>query len=343
MKHPTIKDIAELAGVNKCVVSHVMHNDAYASKIRPETRERILAIAEKIHYRRNQLASATRTGNVDTIAVILDFQRIQNFMPINQVFSGIMLETSRRGYSVKIFSEQTIADTFRKIQESRIDKIICLSVKKELREDVALHAEQDGLKLVFAYEHGHRTFPAVNVDNAEMTGIMVRHLAQCGHTRIGLLCVPHHYCYIADRHEGYLRGMQSCNLSVNPDWIHCQEAVEDAVDHILQLPAPERPTAFVALSDTVAARALTHLQRRACHVPEDFSIIGIGNTEMGLYTPVPLSTMDEHLVDSGVLLVRLLFNEIPECAPDLFHVYHTHAQIIERDTVFQYHQKGGEK
>ena len=95
MKLPTLNDIAREAGLSNCVVSHVLHNDAYASKVRPETRQRILAIAGKLGYRRNTLASATRTGQVNTIAVILNLKHFQTIVPFNQIMAGIVLETTR--------------------------------------------------------------------------------------------------------------------------------------------------------------------------------------------------------------------------------------------------------
>ena len=65
----TLRDIAKLAGVNAGSVSRVLQNHPRARAFRPETRQRILEAAQKLHYRRNELAAAIRTGRNRTVAV----------------------------------------------------------------------------------------------------------------------------------------------------------------------------------------------------------------------------------------------------------------------------------
>ena len=334
MKLPTLNDIAREAGLSNCVVSHVLHNDDYAAKVRPETRQRILAIAEKLGYRRNTLASATRTGRVNTIAVILNLMKYQNITPFNQIMAGIMLESSARRQSVKVFPEDDLEDSFHQIVESRIDKIIMISIEHDLREKAAELADQYSLELVYMYEHGHGRFPAVNTDNAEMTSTAVQYLAERGHSRIGLLCVPHRWHYIEDRHSGYLKGMAQCGLEVDPRWISTTDEIEQAVEQILALPKKERPTAFVALSDSVAMKAQRQAWKMKLRIPEDFSVIGIGDTDGSRLAIVPITTFRETLSESGKLLVRLVLGEKPDIQPDEFNVYRTHAEMIERESVF---------
>ncbi|MBQ9337328.1 MAG: LacI family DNA-binding transcriptional regulator [Lentisphaeria bacterium] len=343
MKLPTIRDIAAEAGVNTCVVSHVLHNDDYAAKVRPETRKRILAIAEKIGYRRNSLAAATRTGQINTIAVILSFSKYQTIAPFSQVMTGIMLEASEHRQSVKIFSEDMLDDSFRQIVEKRISKVIMMSINSELRERAAELADQYSLNLVYAYEHGHGRFPAVNADNVETASNMVRYLAAHGHRRIGLLCVPHHSIYVEDRHNGYLKGMAECGLKTDPRWIRCSDDTLHSLEEIFALPAKQRPTALVALSDGIAAKVQSYAVRSGMDFPKDISVIGIGDTMVSSQLPYPLTTMRESLLETGKLLVRLLMKEPVGIRPDEFNVYHTHAELVERESVFNIKSNGRKK
>ena len=334
MKLPTIKDIAAAAGVNHCVVSHVLRNDSYAAKVRPETRQRILELARKMGYRRNTLASSVRTGQVNTVAVILDFDAFRNIIPANQIVSGIMMETAERGYGVRIFPERDLAGAFRSIVENRIGKVISLSVNREKREKTAELAGKYGLDLVYAYERGHGKFPAVNTDNVEMTSRAVRYLAENGHKRIGLLCSPHALFFQTERHEGFLKGMKECGLKTEPRWIVCAENHDEALDFLLTLPAGQRPTAFVAAVDADGVRALNRAWKRGLRVPEEFSVIGIGDTESARLAVTPLTTFRESLQDTGKLLVRMVLGDKPDFPPDEFNVYRTHAELIERESVF---------
>ena len=334
MKLPTLNDIAKEAGLSNCVVSHVLHDDAYAAKVRPETRRRILEIAERIGYRRNQLASAIRTGQVNTIAVILNLTQYQTIAPFNQIMAGIMLESSVRRQSVKIFSDGDLDDSFHRIVENRIGKVIMMSIEFDLRERAAVLAEKFGIDLVYAYEHGHGNYPAVNVDNADATSKIVHYLAGRGHTRIGLLCVPHRMHYVEDRHAGYLRGMAECGLQADPRRISCSEDIEHALEAMLALSPEERPTALVALSDSVAAKVQAYAIRNSLRFPQDISVVGFGDSDIARQLPFPLTTMRESLPETGQLLVRLLMKESPGTEPDGFNVFHTRAVLVERESVF---------
>lgn len=334
MKRPTMQDIADEAGVNKCVVSHVLHDDAYAATVRPQTRQRILEIAERIGYRLNSLASAIRTGQVNTIAVIVKFDEWRSIVPLNQIMAGIMMETARRKYGVKVFSDDDLDSTFRSIVENRIEKVISMSLDRPSRDKAAELAEKYSLDLVYAYERGHGKFPAVNVDNAEISAEIVHYLFGKGHSRIGLLCVPHRYHYIEDRHSGYLRGMSECGLKVDPLWISCSDDIGQSLEVMLALPQDERPTALVALSDSVAAKVESYAIRHSWRFPQDISVVGIGDFDIASQLSFPLTTMRESLQTTGQLLVRLLMKEPLAMEPDAFNVFHTHAVLVERESVF---------
>ena len=334
VRKATIYDISKSVGVSTCCVSWVLRNHPRSREVGPETRRRILQTADEMGYVCNQLASATSTGKVNTIAVILNFNIMQDQLTANQLMTGIMMETARRGLSVKVFSEDDLDNAFRNIVETRISKVISTSSDALVRQRTAELAEKYGLDLVFCYERGHGKFPAVNTDNVEMTARAVHYLADHGHTRIALLCVPHRCQYVQDRHDGYLLGMAQCGLTVDPRWVSCSDDIDSVLEKMLALPPDRRPTAFVTLADPIAAVAQRCAIKRGLRVPEDFSVIGIGDTESASTAVVPITTFQEILPETGKLLVRLVFGEKPDFPPDEFNVYHTHAELIERDSVY---------
>lgn len=334
-KKVTIRDIAREAGVSVCCVSWVLGNHPRSKVVGEETRRRILDTAARLGYVQNQLAAATRTGQVNTIAVILNFSHWQTVSSPSQIMTGLMMEAAGRKYSVKVFAESDLDESFRTIVENRIGKLISMSVDSQPREKIAEFAEKYALDLVYAYERGHRKFPAVNADNAEMTSKMVHYLAEKGHTRIGLLCVPHRWHYVEERHKGYLLGMEECGLKIDPRWISCSDDIDHAVKKSLALPEKKRPTAFVTLADAVAAKAQSYAIRNGLRFPDDISVIGIGDTDAARQLAYPLTTMREPLQETGKLLVRLVLGEKPDFQPDEYNAYRTHAELIERESVFK--------
>ena len=335
-KKITIYDVAVAAEVSACSVSWVLNDHPRSKAIKQETRERILHNAQKLGYRRNLLASATRTGKVNTIGLIVDFEEIHNVTPLTKIISGIITEASFRSYSVKIFAHKDLVRSFHLIAENCINKVISLSTPHDIREKTAQLAEKYSFDLVFAFEHGHRNFPAVNVDNIAMTSSMVHYLFEKGHRRIGFLGVPHAFHYAKDRRTGYFQGMKECGLEIEQHWISDQGDTEEEINKILALPEKERPTALITAADSIAAKAQKLAWSRNLRIPEDFSVTGIGNMDIARYTFVPLTTVEEFLPDYGSLLIRLILKEEMETIADEYNVYHTRPKIIERESVYDF-------
>ena len=66
----TIKDIANAANVSYSTVSYVLGNRKDTGRISEKTRKLVIKTAEQLGYRKNRLASATRSGKMATVAVI---------------------------------------------------------------------------------------------------------------------------------------------------------------------------------------------------------------------------------------------------------------------------------
>lgn len=340
-KKVTIYDVSEAAGVSACCVSWVLRNHPRSREVSEKTRLRILEAAEKIGYQHNQLASAMRTGKVNTIALLLNFNQIQSLAPVNQIISGIMMETAERRYSVKIFADNELELSLRLIAENQIDKIITLGIQHDKREKIAEFAEKHSMSLAFGYEHGHRNFPAVNINNVDITAKMVHHMAENGHKKIALLCVPHHHYYVEDRHKGYLQGMKECGLTIDPDWVRCSDDIEESVNFMLDLDEERRPTAFIALDDPCAARAQRAAWKRGLRIPEEFSVSGIGDTEGARSALVPVTTVRGAFAEIGQMLVRIVLGDKMDGVPDEFNVFHAYSNIIARKSVYNLNHEGG--
>ena len=169
---------------------------------------------------------------------------------------------------------------------------------------------EKNLRLVYVFEHSNGEFPSVNVDNFAAARLAVRHLAEMGHRRIGLFCVPHRrYHYVNERHDGFLAGMAEAGLEANPEWIVCTDERENAVAKMLSLPERNRPTALFGISDFL----LLHVQRYAflhgIRIPEDLSLVGMGNMEAGNFAVVPLTSIEEDHREFGKVAVRALLDK----------------------------------
>ena len=76
MKKVTIRDVAREAGVSVTLVSFVMNakmgkDGRLDCPVNPDTAERVLQVAKRLGYRRNNAAASLRSGRSHSIAVIV--------------------------------------------------------------------------------------------------------------------------------------------------------------------------------------------------------------------------------------------------------------------------------
>ena len=335
----TLKDIAKLANIDTGAVSRTLRNHPEAQRLRPETRQRIIDIANKLGYKRNTLASAVRTGFLETIAVIGEFDHRTLPFYVAQVISGILSESTLHNYGVKIYSDNDLPDAFAEINSSMIKRVISMSPEYPKREETALLSEQYGMRLVFAHEYSVRNFPAVNVDNFLAAKQAVSHLIQAGHKRIGLLCAPHHFYYQTQRHNGYLQALADAELEVDQDIIFCSDEIEKSLDKMFSLPEKKRPTAIFGLADDLALRTQIYAIKHGLKLPDDLSIFGFGNFEF-CNVLLPLSTIDEQLSTCGEIMVKVLLEKPCGIVADKNNNYLIKPVLISRDSVKQIKMKG---
>ncbi|MDQ0616309.1 DNA-binding LacI/PurR family transcriptional regulator [Arthrobacter globiformis] len=73
MSSPTIRDVAERAGVSLTTVSYVLSGrSGGTTRISPSTQERVMAAADDLGYVPNQAARGMRRGRTDLVAIAIE-------------------------------------------------------------------------------------------------------------------------------------------------------------------------------------------------------------------------------------------------------------------------------
>ena len=127
-KKATVRDVAREAGVSTATVSYIMNNRS-DQKISPETRKKVLQIANLLNYRPSHAAKSLATGrnNIIGIAYCLNPQTPSRNLEITNFANLLFERLNRMKYDV-LFVSPAIADKNILINRN-IDAIIAIDLE----------------------------------------------------------------------------------------------------------------------------------------------------------------------------------------------------------------------
>jgi DNA-binding LacI/PurR family transcriptional regulator len=319
----TLKSVASRAGVSYQTVSKVLNGQI---QVAPETRERILKAAEELGYRPNQIARNMRTQRSLMIGYSwLPTSPNQINQILDQFLTSMAYEAEAAGYHLLPFPFRNgHVDDYRElIDTGRVDGFVISSVEyDDLR--VSLLMERKFPFVAFGRSNSGWDFPYVDVDGAGGLRKATGYLIKQGHRRIGALAWPEDSRVGNDRIAGFFEILQSAGLEVDPRWIERGEGTFEfgyqASRRLLGLPLDERPTALVAMSDTMAIGGIHAAREHQLEVGRDIAIIGFDDAPMSQYLFPPLTTIRQPIREAGRKCVEVLVSLMKGEEPAEKHV-----------------------
>ena len=306
-KQPTLRDVAQLAGVSKATAARVVSGSS--DPIREETRERVNAAVRQLGYERHAIAGSLRSAR--TFMIALSIPDITNpFWP--EVARGIQDTLEESGYTVVMLNndwnmerEQT---HLRRMGQKQFDGLI-------INPTGTLNADLTKLRLPVVVLSSGDSFPdfdTVASDSADAGRMAMEHLIGLGHRRIGLISGQLRRRKSHTHRDTYVRLHREHGLEVDPALMietdFSQESGYHAMKQIIALPQP--PTAVFAVNDILAIGALQAAQEARLNVPDTISIIGMDDIFAAATTYPPLTTIAKPKYDIGLTAATFLLERI---------------------------------
>ncbi len=301
----TIKDVARESGVNISTVSRAL-NDSYG--VHPETREHVIAVAQKLHYRINRVARGLATGRSHTLALIVADIRNPFFAELAR---GAEDAARAGGCDLVLCNSDLNSDKqmqyVQSLLDKRVDGILMSSVSEFTR------SEQDqlaatGVPIVLLNQSAaSKSFSTVSSDNVRGGALAAEYLVRLGHRRIAHVTGPRHHGNLTDRARGFVQKVRSASPSSSVTVLHGENSFAggQALARRLMDKEPDI-TAIFAGNDMMAfgvVRALLEMGRR---VPEDVSLIGFDNVELASVVHPPLTTINQPKYEIGRAATEIL-------------------------------------
>jgi len=172
MKHPTILDVAEEAGVSKSLVSLVMRD---SDRVSASSREAVLEAASKLGYRPNAAARTMVRQRSYVIGVLISNLHNPFFA---DVIDGIDMTATDAGYRSILTTGNRVAERERlavgTLLEMRVDGLILVS--PSFRKDFAIEAAKSVPTVLIGKATRAPTVDSVTNDDRQGAAMVVDHL-----------------------------------------------------------------------------------------------------------------------------------------------------------------------
>ena len=330
LKKPTIYDVAKRAGVSIATVSRFLNTP---DKVNSDTRERVLAAIDALDFIPKAEARARAMQLTRRIGVITPFFTAPSFI---QRLRGIAEALSPENYELVIYT----VDSSNHLQgylsslplTGNLDGLIILSLPVG---DIEVRRLIDhGLPAVLI-EYPHPKLNCVEIDDVEGGYMATTYLLKKGHRRIAFLGdtdLPEYSIHPVNlRLSGSRRAIKEARIKLPDTFVrlapYTQGQTRQVAKELLNLPDP--PTAIFAATDFQALGVLKAARQLEIKVPEQLAVIGFDDLDMAEYAD--LTTISQHLDESGRLAVELLLGQIETPSRSPRHVK-LPLTFIERQT-----------
>ena len=331
----TLKDIAERVGKSVPTVSRALAN---FPDISSETREEIQRVAQEMGYVPNITARNLQKQHTDTVSLILP---VANHLKISDPFfseflSGVVETTTNSNFSLILISseQETERETYLKlIRNSQVDGFIVMRTRQQDKRIDLLNSQNIPF-VAFGRIAGENDFPFVDSNDELGIRLVVDHLVELGHTRLGFIAEPTLFTKSSNRLQGYLQGLRAHGLAYDPNLIveanFRQPSGKISSETLLSLPEP--PTAIIASNDLLALGALNAAQEHHLEVGKDISITGYDDILLAEYATPPLTTVNQPAYQFGTQLTDMLIKIIRKETLEEQHILHAPSLVIRQST-----------
>lgn len=302
----TMQEVALHASVNASTVSRAL-NPATRHLIGDEVVRKVLASAQALGYRQNQLASALRHGQSRVIGICLPDIENPVFPPI---IRGIEEELAADGYGALIANTAgTPKDQERVLEQMLARRVDGLVLATAARHDpLVRRCMLDGMPVVLVNraEEGGQVPEVVNDDFLSMQ-LAVDHLVKLGHRHIAHLAGPSRLATGFSRIQGFQMAIQRHRLSgdaIVESAEFTREAGKQACAQLLL--EHKNVTAIVAGNDLIALGCYDTFIERNIKCPADISLIGHNDMPLVDMLHPPLTTLRIQHREMGRQAARLL-------------------------------------
>jgi LacI family transcriptional regulator len=311
-RRPTIRDVAEQAGVSIATVSRVLNDRADVSV---ETRERVREVARSVGYTADPAARGLVTQRTQLVAVIVGDNaghRDLSLLFFGKVMAAVSRRLARGNYDSLLLQPLELG------VHHRFDAAVLIGIDGNDALITDLYTRGVPYVGVDVRVGGPRS-AIVGSDHAAGVRLALQHLHGLGHRRIAHIAGARNTVAGADRITAFHHETRVLGLELPEEYL--READFSSAGGYRETSAllalPERPTAIVAASDLMALAALQAIRDAGLVPGRDVAVVGFDDIEAAALSYPPLTTIRQDREKLGTLAAERAIElvEHPETRP----------------------------
>ncbi|TDC90491.1 LacI family transcriptional regulator [Nonomuraea deserti] len=310
-RRPTIKDVAEAAGVSRSTVSRALTGRGYAAS---DVRERVLRAAAELGYVPDVMARTLKQQVSRSVGVLVSDLRNPFYA---ELAAGASREARERGYTMVLADTSLSAEAESEAAEALVALRVAGVVVTPNSSAVSTYLSAHGIPVVEV----DRQFAAGSTDgvvvgNRVGARTATSHLVELGHRRIALFIDETDWTTGYERYQGYLEALAAGGIKVEPELVVSSgwDVADSRRRALDMLRGPDRPTAVFAANNVLAEGVWRAIGELGLRVPGDISLVAFDDTPwMSMVSPT-VSAVSQNTYGLGATAVRRLSEriEMPE-------------------------------
>ncbi|HBO33199.1 MAG TPA: hypothetical protein DD636_00395 [Anaerolineaceae bacterium] len=329
-----MKDVADLVGVSKTTVSHVINSSRFVEE---ETRRKVLDAIQELKYRPSAAARSLTTKKTGIVGIVISDSS-------NPFFGELLLSIEEvlrpRNYALIICNTAETLDYeahyLDLLLNQRVDGIIAAATSQPWIELSKAKIQQTPVVFVDrAYDNFDGYY--VGVDNRAGAYLGTQHLIQQGYRKIGVLAGMDRLSTMRERLDGCCQALKDAGIPINYDWfIRSQlspEGGRQAMREFLNL--PDRPEALFINNNLLALGALLEISDRHIDLRNEFGIVVFDDHPWAAVSSPALTVVRQPTKQIGQAAAEMILSLIKEePVPEKSVVFS--CELIERQSSQRY-------
>lgn len=305
-KSARLSEVAKLAEVSPGLVSRILNEDP-TLRVRPETRERVMAAIEMLQYTPHASARALRSSQTGLLGFALHHVNDPIYA---QLVEAAQAAAAEQGYSIVLLNADELVgrqDAFRAlVRGHRVDGLLVQSGFSE--ENGGLQELARAIPSVIFNASESPGLRTMRLDDTTASVVATRHLLELGHTQI--VFVGAEGASSDRRLQGYQSALGEYKLPPLPvikagwDASGARTEIENYFAH------GGTATAFVVASSTSALGVHAGIFSSGRSIPNDASVVSIHDTWFAVHLNPPLTVVELPLAEIGRRAVSLLIEQM---------------------------------